>query len=188
MKTFTLLLAFAILSLAAVAQKNFPQKTQFSIGADIGLPTSGIKDSHSFMLGVSAQGAISLAKPLQLTANIGFLNFFGKTVNYNLQDAPSYATSADLQVLPIKAGLRYFLEPNFYIQGDAGVAIILNRADLNYTHSSAFTYSPQMGVLLAAGANNFIDLGLRYQATGKYDTADPASKYSFLGLRVAYGF
>ena len=76
MKTFTLLLAFAILSLAAFAQKNFPQKPQFSIGADIGLPTSGIQDSHSFMLGASAQGAISLAKPLQLTANIGFLNFF----------------------------------------------------------------------------------------------------------------
>lgn len=98
MKTFTLLFTFAILSLTAVAQKTFPQKPQFSIGADIGLPASGIKDSHSFMLGTSAQAGINLAKPLQLTANIGFLNFFGKTINYNLQDAPSYATSPDLQV------------------------------------------------------------------------------------------
>ncbi|MBD1364731.1 hypothetical protein IDJ77_13000 [Mucilaginibacter sp. ZT4R22] len=91
-------------------------------------------------------------------------------------------------MLPIKADLRYFLEPNFYIQGDAGVAIILNRADLSYTYSSRFTYSPQMGVLFAAGAKNFIGPGIRYRATGKYDAEDPASKYGFLGRCVAYGF
>lgn len=189
MKTLTLLFAFAFLVLTASAQKTFPEKTQFSIGADVGYLTGGLQNTHKFILGATAQVGITVAKPLQLVVNAGFLNFFGKTVYYtDLQDAPSYAVSTSIQVLPVKAGLRYFLEPNFYLQGDAGVAFILNNNDANFSRSNAFTYSPQMGVLLPAGGKNFVDIAFRYEATGKFDSSFDASKYSFLGLRVAYGF
>ncbi|OOQ60618.1 hypothetical protein [Mucilaginibacter pedocola] len=189
MKTLTILLAFIALSFATFAQKTFPQKTQFSIGIDGGYLTGGLQQTHKIVLGASAQVGFKVAAPLQVLVNAGFLNFFGKTVYYDgLQDAPSYASSTAMQVLPVKAGLRYFLEPNFYLQGDAGVAFLLNRSGVGFNNSNAFIYSPQMGFLLSAGDKNFVDIALQYQGSGKFEESTPASKYGFIGFRVAYGF
>jgi hypothetical protein len=66
---------------------------------------------------------------------------------------------------------------------------LLNKDKTGVDKSTAFVYAPQIGVQFPVSANgNFIDAGVRYEATTKYTSGVDDSKVSFLGLRVAYGF
>jgi len=182
-------IAFILLAFAAKAQTNGATKTRFTIGIDAGIATAGIKETNSVMLGASLQAGIPIVKELQFTIGAGFQNYFGKSLALNLQDAPSSYKTPAVQIVPLKAGLKYFLEPNFYIQGEAGAAFLLNKSAYSGGKSVAFTYAPQIGVLCPVSSNgNFIDIGMRYEATSKFNADYENSKVNLLGLRVAYGF
>ena len=193
LKIATLVLAFAGLSFAAKAQTT-PATTstttssgiRYSIGVEAGIPVGNFKDSHKWNLGGSVQADIPVASQLFVTVNAGYNNVFSKkdqivggaTVDY-----------ANVQLLPVKAGLKFFPIPNFYVQGEAGAAFLLNKSDYYNDKSVAFAYAPQIGVQFPVSANgNFIDAGIRYEATTKYASSFDNSKVQFLGLRVAYGF
>ena len=94
----------------------------------------------------------------------------------------------NIQLLPAKAGLKYFLIPNFYIQGEAGAAFLLNKSDLGDDKSAAFIYAPSIGYQFHIGGNSYIDAGVRYEASTKFNSVVDDSKVNFFGLRVAYGF
>ncbi|WP_158288455.1 outer membrane beta-barrel protein [Mucilaginibacter psychrotolerans] len=189
MKILTTIIAVILLTFAAKAQTTRAAKAQFSIGIDAGIATAGIKETNSVMLGVSLQAGIPIAKELQFTIGTGFQNYFGKSLALNLQDAPSSYKTPSVQIVPLKAGLKYFLEPNFYIQGEAGAAFLLNKSAFSGDKSVAFTYAPQIGVLCPVNTNgNFIDIGIRYEATRKFNADYENSRVSLVGLRVAYGF
>lgn len=192
LKIATLVLAFAGLSFAAKAQTT-PATTstttssgiRYSIGVEAGIPVGNFKDTHKWNLGGSVQADIPVASQLFVTVNAGYNNFFGKKNigSGALYDAPN------VQLLPVKAGLKFFPIPNFYVQGEAGAAFLLNKSDFYNDKSVAFAYAPQIGVQFPVSASgNFIDAGIRYEATTKYASNFDNSKVQFLGLRVAYGF
>jgi hypothetical protein len=113
---------------------------------------------------------------LYVTANAGYDNFFGKN------------NQADLHLLPVLAGIKYFPVSKFYIQAAAGTGFVLNKDEVNYQKTAAFLYVPQIGVQFPAGGKNFIDAGVRYEGTTKYTSSAANSKVSSIGLRVAYAF
>jgi hypothetical protein len=84
--------------------------------------------------------------------------------------------------------LKFFPVSNFYVQGEAGAAFLLNKADYFNDKSTAFVYAPQVGVQFPVSGSSFIDAGVRYEATTKYSSAFNNSKVNFFGVRVAYGF
>nr|WP_067054420.1 hypothetical protein [Mucilaginibacter sp. L294] len=194
LKIAALVLAFAGLSVAAKAQTTTSTSTstttkdgiRYSIGVEAGIPVGNFKDGHKWNLGGSLQADIPVASQLFVTVNAGFNNVFGKkdiTVAGVTGDVPN------IQLLPVKAGLKYFVIPNLYVQGEAGAAFLLNKNETGVDKSTAFVYAPQIGVQFPVSANgNFIDAGVRYEATTKYTSGVDDSKISFLGLRVAYGF
>jgi len=195
-KISALVLAFAGFAFGAKAQTTTPTTTststttnngiRYSIGVDAGIPLGNFKDNYKWNLGGSVQADIPvISNQLFVTVNAGYNNIFGK------KDIGGVAglDVTNFQLIPVKAGLKYFVIPNFYVQGEAGAAFLLNKKDVDANKSTAFVYAPQVGVQFPISANgNFIDAGIRYEATTKFTTGVDASKVSFLGIRVAYGF
>jgi len=188
LKISTLILAFAAFTFSAKAQTTSPTTTtsngvRFSIGVDAGVPTGKLSDNYKWNLGGSLQADIPVANQLFVTVNAGYDNIFGKK---NIDGTGIDATN--IQLLPVKAGLKFFPVANFYIQGEAGVAFLLNKSDVNDNKSAAFVYAPQVGYQFQLGGKSYIDAGVRYEASTKFDSNIDDSKVSFFGLRVAYGF
>ena len=196
LKISALILAFAGLAFGAKAQTTTTTTTstatppvtksgiRYSIGVDAGIPVGNFKDNAKWSLGGSLQADIPiLPNQLFVTVNAGYNNFFGKkNIDNTGLNLPS------VHILPVKAGLKFFPIENFYIQGEAGVAFLLNKTDFYNDKSTAFVYAPQIGVQFPVSTSSFIDAGIRYEATTKYSSNYDRSKVNFVGLRLAYGF
>ena len=196
LKITTLALAFAGLSFAAKAQTSTTTTStttsggiRYSIGVDAGIPTGTFNNAYKWNLGGSVQADIPVANQLFVTVNAGYNNVFGETITGVVGGPSSTVEVPNLQLLPVKAGLKFFPVANFYIQGEAGAAFLLNKSDFFNDKSVAFVYAPQIGVQFPVSANgNFIDAGIRYEGTTKYSSAFDNSKVNFVGVRLAYGF
>jgi hypothetical protein len=192
-KISALALAFAAFTFSAKAQTTTPTTTatstttasgiRYSIGVDGGIPTGKLSDAYNWNLGGSLQVDIPVANKLFVTVNAGYDNIFGKK---NLGGTGIDATNIEL--LPVKAGLKYFVVSNFYVQGEAGASFLLNKSKLGDDKSAAFIYAPQVGYQFQLGGKSYIDAGVRYEASTKFDSNIDDSKVNFFGLRVAYGF
>ena len=191
-KISALVVAFAGFALGAKAQTTTPSSSKtttsngviLSVGVDAGIPTGKLSDAYNFNLGGSVQADIPVV-PHQLfvTVNAGYNNIFGKN---NINGTNLDATN--IQLLPVKAGLKFFPVSNFYVQGEAGAAFALNKSDVGFDKSAAFVYAPQIGYQFALGGKSYIDAGIRYEASTKFNSAVDNSKVNFFGLRVAYAF
>jgi hypothetical protein len=185
LKISALVLAFAGLSLGAKAQTSTTTSTTtsngvvLSIGVDAGIPTGNLSNAYNWNLGGSVQADIPVAQKLFVTVNAGYDNFFGKTIDGDKQP--------HIELLPVKAGLKYFLVDNFYVQGEAGASFLLNKSDLGDNKSAAFVYAPQIGYKFPLGGKSYLDAGVRYEATTKFDS-EYNDKVNFFGLRIAYAF
>jgi len=190
-KISALVLAFAGLSLGANAQTSTSTSTStttsngviLSVGVDAGIPTGKLSDSYNWNIGGSLQADFPVAPKLFVTVNAGYNSIQGKN---NIAGTGLDATN--IQLLPVKAGLKYFLVDKFYVQGEAGAAFLLNKSDFDGDKSAAFIYAPQVGYQFALGGKNYIDAGVRYEASTKFDSGVDDSKVNFFGLRVAYAF
>jgi len=192
LKISALVVAFAGLALGAKAQTPSTASKSattsngviLSVGVDAGIPTGKLNDTYNWNLGGSVQADIPVIQhQLFVTVNAGYNNIFGKT---NINGTGVDATN--IQLLPVKAGLKFFPVSNFYIQGEAGAAFSLNKAELGFDNSAAFLYAPQIGVQFPLAGKSYIDAGVRYEATTKFNSNVDNSKVNFFGLRVAYAF
>ncbi|MCO5949211.1 hypothetical protein [Mucilaginibacter flavidus] len=200
LKISALVLAFAGLALGAKAQTatttTSTTKTTtasngviLSIGVDAGIPTGKLSDSYNWNIGGSVQADIPVAQNLFVTVNAGYNSIQGKKdLRFVTPGGVITSDATSIQLLPVKAGLKYFLVPNFYVQGEAGAAFALNKSDVGFDKSAAFIYAPQIGYQFQLGGKNVIDAGVRYEGSTKFVSSVSDSKVNFVGLRVAYGF
>ncbi|MES2810602.1 MAG: hypothetical protein V4619_18345 [Bacteroidota bacterium] len=188
-KITALVAVLAAFTLGAKAQTN-PTSTKtstgirYSIGVDAGIPTGKLADRAKWNLGGSVQADIPVATQLFVTVNAGYNNIFAKDITVGT----SVIKGTDIQLIPVKAGLKYFPAGNFYVQAQAGAAFVLNKADVGANNSVVFAYAPQLGYQFPVCGTNFIDAGVRYEGTTKLNSAISDSKLNFVALRVAYGF
>ncbi|MDB4918679.1 outer membrane beta-barrel protein [Mucilaginibacter sp.] len=198
LKISALILAFAGLTLGAKAQTSTTTTTKtstssngviLSVGVDAGIPTGKLSDSYNWNIGGSVQADIPVAQNLFVTVNAGYNSIQGKN-NITVVNPGGTATfdAANIQLLPVKAGLKYFVVPNFYVQGEAGAAFALNKSDVGFDKSAAFVYAPQVGYQFPLGGKSYLDAGVRYEASTKFNSNIDNSKVNFFGLRVAYAF
>jgi len=193
-KISALALAFAAFTFNAKAQNTTPTTTststttasgiRYSIGVDAGIPTGKLSDTYNWNLGGSLQVDIPVvSNKLFVTVNAGYDNIFGKKdidgSNLDVQN---------IELLPVKAGLKYFIAGNFYVQGEAGAAFVLDKTKIDANNSAAFIYAPQLGYQFQLGGKNYIDAGVRYEASTKLNSNADNSTVNFAGIRVAYGF
>ena len=177
-------LALSLLSIFTInanAQDSTPKTDgsgiRLSVGLDAGLPLGSLKNNYNWSGGASVEADLPI-----------FRNQFYYTVQAGFNDVfASNATNApDMQLIPVKVGLKYFPIKNVYIQGQAGAVFATNKTNLGYTKSAAFVYEPQIGVLFNVGGKNSIDAGVNYQNIGQF--YDNGNRSGILGLRVAYSF
>lgn len=192
-KISALVLAFAGFALGAKAQTTSTTTTKtattsngviLSVGVDAGIPTGNLNNTYNWNIGGSVQADIPVIQhQLFVTVNAGYNSIQGKK---NIDGSGLDATN--IQLLPVKAGLKFFPISNFYVQGEAGAAFLLNKSNLNDDKSAAFVYAPQIGVQFPLGGKSYIDAGVRYEGTTKFNSLSDNSKVNFVGLRVAYAF
>jgi Outer membrane protein beta-barrel domain len=191
-KISALVLAFAGFALGAKAQTTTTSTSKttgsngvlLSVGVDAGIPTGNLNNNYNFNIGGSVQADIPVIQhQLFVTVNAGYNSIQGKN---NIGGTGLDATN--IQLLPVKAGLKFFPISNFYIQGEAGAAFLLNKSNLGDDKSAAFVYAPQVGVQFPLGGKSYIDAGVRYEASTKFSSVSDDSKVNFFGLRVAYAF
>lgn len=146
-----------------------------SVGPDANLPLGDFKNGFNWSIGGSVQGDFAIVKrDLYVSVNAGYDNFFA--VN----------NGTNLQLIPVKAGLKYFPVANLYVQALAGVSFVANKSDVGATNSAVFAYSPQVGYLIPLGGKNYLDAGIKFEGNGEFVSGGTES--NFLGLHVAYAF
>ena len=87
------------------------------------------------------------------------------------------ASVGSFGVIPVKAGLKYFLVENFYAGAELGAAFSTSSGS-----GTSFVYTPNIGVEFPVADHASIDLGARYESWANDGTA------RFFGLRLAYNF
>lgn len=179
----TALLAAAALTLSSgslsAQSKSTENKGYISIGPELGLPVGKLNDRYSWSLGVSAQADVPITEQiLYFIANAGYSNFYTKN------DAPTGVK--DLQLMPVKVGLKIFPAENLYVQAGAGASFLLNKTKASYDKSVVFTYSPQVGYQFKVSNTDVIDAGINFQGNSKFSTG--GSSNNLFAIRLSYGF
>ena len=155
---------------------------RISVGPEAGIPIGDFSNEYNWNIGGSAQVDIPIIQSLYVTVNAGYQNFFVKNGNF-----PDNVADKNLQLIPVKAGLKYFfLGDLLYVQGEAGASFLANKSDVGASNAAAFVYAPTVGVLLKLAPKNYIDVGFRFEGTSSFYNG--GSSNNFLGLRVAYSF
>lgn len=190
MKTLTKISALVVLAISlstvgkAQTTTSAPaQSTILSIGAEGGFSAGSFKQANKWNLGSSIQADIPVATGLFVSGNAGYLNFYGKNNYY-----ASGSSAPDINLLPVKAGLKFFPLKQFYVQADAGAAFVLNKDEVGYRRTAAFIYSPEIGVQLPLCGKSFIEASALYEASTKFTDGVDNSKVNFFGIRLAYAF
>jgi hypothetical protein len=191
LKISALVVAFAGFALSAKAQTTPTTSSKstssngiiLSVGVDAGIPTGNLNNGYNWNIGGSVQADIPVANQLFVTVNAGYNSIQGKSNAYG-----TGLTATNIQLLPVKAGLKFFPVNNFYIQGDAGAGFALNKSSLGFTNTAAFIYAPQVGYQFPLGGKSFLDAGVRYEGSSKFTSGNDNSQVNFVALRVAYAF
>lgn len=162
--TFKGIVAVAALTLiqftSAFAQDN-GHATRLGIGVGIGVPTK------------SYMGDIVLAPDLRLQHDLGERTSLTLTTGYyGFIGGPEGNPQSDL--IPLKAGAKFFFGDTFYIQPEAGAAFGTRDGA-----GTAFAWAPSLGY-----ANNKWDIALRYEG---FEYKNDVSN-GMVAVRLAYAF
>jgi len=174
MKTITKLMTVAaavialMYSTTANAQTTKPGGWSLSIGIEPGIPTGNATDISSFEIGGTGRLEYNPSANLAVMLTVGYYDFMGKTSTLNAN-----VKYTSLEMVPAKAGVKYYVAPLFYVDGEAGFGF-----DTNYENHVKLIVSGGAGY-----ASNMWDIGVRYE-----NYSGQSNSFGLLGLRAAYSF
>ena len=182
------LIAFIGFTYSAKAQNvAIPDTTRLSVGLDGGSPNGGFSNSYQYSIGASLQVDVPLTEKLYFTGNLGFNSFFPQSNIGSNPEAILNVKVAHMNIVPLKAGLKYFLIRGFYVQGEVGESLLINKSAVYALNSLGLTYAPQMGIVFKLKNNRkYIDAGVRFERTQSF--YGDGGYNNFFALRIAYAF
>ena len=154
------------LTTGAQAQTTAVGNWGFGIGIEAGIPTGNATDISNFEIGGTARVEYGASKTVAVMLTSGYYDFMGKS-------APGGGSYPSLDMVPVKVGVKIYVAPTFYIDGEAGAGF-----DTNYENHTKLIFSPGIGY-----AGKSWDAGLRYE-----NYSGQNNSFGLLGLRVAYDF
>ncbi|WP_461449287.1 hypothetical protein [Mucilaginibacter sp.] len=181
------LLAFICFTVGAKAQYSaVPDTARLSFGID-GIKTNGgFNTEYKFAVGASAQYDLPLTEKFYFTANLGYLNFGANNSAANPLHIENVSSSS-MSIVPLKVGIKYYLIRTFYIQGEAGESLLLNKSSVYGIDQTGLNYDGQIGILFKRkDRKSFIDVGIRYQLMQSY--YGDGNYGTMFGARIAYAF
>lgn len=163
-KLLTAVSAIALLFFTTSIKAQDSKNWRLGLSLNPGVAT---KDPYGFVLGGDLRLQKDFAGPISGTLTTGFTHFFVKD---DFKDTPA---DQPYNVIPLKAGIKAFLNKNFYLQGEAGAGFSTDDG-----MGTSFVWSPAIGWAF----NNGLDVGVKYEDYTKYDATKQVA------LRIAYGF
>ncbi len=154
--------AISLIQLTSVSAqtKNVDHPTRLSAALGIGVPTKSYMGDVVIAPDVRLQH--DLAERTSLTLTTGYYGFIG---------GPDGNGQSDL--IPLKAGAKFFFGNTFYVQPEVGVAFATKSGG-----GTPFVYAPSLGY-----ANNKWDVALRYEGF-EYE----GGGNGMVAVRLAYAF
>jgi len=182
MKKTKILLAAAVVAFGlfigsnAKAQSVADGKFRFGIGVDGLLPLGNLHTFENFGLGITPRLQYGIGNNTALTFTSGFYHFFPKSVPIPtgaLGDVTG-TYKFDLDIVPVKVGIKQFISKDFYVDGEAGAGFEVENGGgpVKLILSPAFGY-----------ASKHWDVSARYEGFFGQN-----NNYGTAGLRIAYGF
>lgn len=163
MKKLFFTITVMIASLTLIAQQG-PGIRGFKVGvgANLAIPTSNL-NSTSIGAGFDLLAQYGIAEQVGITADAGYTVLFGKD-GFN-----------DLSIVPIRAGIRFYPSPAFYLGAKAGVGILNtkgaeSRSATAYSFGAGYFLSPQIDVSAA------------------YDGYSKSGSFGLVNVRLGYTF
>lgn len=172
-------MALSLIAAIFLCNKANAQSSDSKLRLDIGveglLPVGSFTNTANFGLAVTPRLQYNVNSKFALTFTSGIYHFFEKkqVFIYEKLSAISYSGSS-LDIIPVKAGLKYFVLPHIYASGEAGAGFEVE----NGGGPVYLLLSPSVGY----SKKNW-DVGLRYE-----DLHGSNGSVGVLGLRVAYSF
>ena len=173
---FGLASAFTLFMGMGVNAQSVPaNKFRFGIGAEALIPVGNTANISNFGIGITPRLQYGVSNNFALTFTTGLYHFFPKTVTYPASGSfPGSTEKYKSDIIPVKAGFKYFVGSGFYVAGEAGVSFEVAEGG----YPAHFLWSPGIGY-----ATKKWDIGARYEnLSGHRHTG------GVIGLRVAYGF
>jgi hypothetical protein len=171
MKKIVLAVLTVTICTGAFAQLDEGKRLKFSAGPELGFATADLSNTHSAGFGATAQAEYNVAAGTNITLTTGFISFVGKSFGTNTKYKP-------LNIIPIRAGIKYKIVENFYGAAQLGAGIINNNG------GAAFAYSPIIGYEFDVNAGKTsIDASLKYDGYSKSN-----ANWGAVGIRLAYVF
>jgi len=157
------------------AQSTEKSNLRFGIGVDGLLPLGNLSNTENFALGITPRLQYRLSSTVSLTLTSGLYHFFPKSialVDVNNNPVGTYKFKSD--IIPVKAGAKFFLSPNIYFGAEAGAGFQVAEGG----GPVALILAPGIGY-----ANKKWDINARYE-----DFTYNGYSNGVIGLRIAYGF
>lgn len=185
----TLIIAAAFMASVLSVNTAFSQITdrgpkpgiRLGIGGELYAPVGKFYKKYDGGYGGYIQADIPvISNNLYLTVNTGIRGIYAK------ENSEGKPLTPDMTTIPVKVGLKYFPYNRFYVQGEVGTSILLNKSDFNDGKRFSLLFAPQVGYLVKLGEKHNLDLGIRYERAGKAFAG--ATPTSFIGIRAGYAF
>jgi hypothetical protein len=143
---------------------SYANNSRFSVAFELGLPISTAADVYNVGVGFSLRYETPIAAGTLFTISGGYTSLSAK---------PEFGGGSDA-FAPFKAGIKYYVNQGFYLEGQLGVTFYVGGGgSVNY-----FAYSPGIGYTI----NNNVDIGVRYEGWVDQGTI------SQIGLHLGYNF
>lgn len=154
--------AFTAASFLTQAQDGPGAGFKIGAGANLAIPVNNASGS-SIGAGLDLLGQFGIAENVGITADAGYTVLFGKD-NFS-----------DLSIIPLRAGLRFYPSPAFYLGAKAGVGILKtkgadSRSATAYSFGAGYYISPLVDVSAA------------------YDGYSKNGSFGLLNIRLGYTF
>ena len=167
-KLFVFLLIFIAVKAAKAQYRNDKESKMIflSAGPEIGAPSN---TPYNLSYGGSATAEAKVMNQLGLTITAGYTNYKYKSSIFGASNIETHPT-----FVPLKAGVKFYTSPSFYVGGELGSTI-----QSNNNIGSLFVYSLGFGFEIPVNPLSDIEVGFRYENYSK-------TQYQTTALRVAY--
>jgi hypothetical protein len=137
-------------------------------------PELNITQRSAYTIGYGISGKLEL--PVSNTLSVVVTGAYNR-LRYRNSPLPGVSRRDNDSFIPLKGGVRYFIDPRFYTEGELGTVIG------NGSNGNFFTYSIGTGFLIPLGGSksNMVDIGLRYEDWSQ-------NRLQQFGIRAAYRF
>ena len=178
MKKLFLILTLMCFSYAGFSQDAAARTFKFGGGIELAVPANGLSYS-SIGAGADLIGHYGLTDQFAITADVGYVGLFEKKDNSNA------AIVGDVNIIPIRGGVRWYPIQHVYVSGRAGVGIRTGNTSDTY-----FAFALGGGYMV----DTKLDLGIAYEGYNKGSNVGYLggpylyNSFGYIGIRLGYFF